>query len=143
MEIFLRQGKLQLGRRVRRTHRKLQKNTKHGSILMKPKDVNKTDENLVWVTLYGAPLGKLPLPKFRVGDMVRVSRYKSVLGKGYEANFTEEIFKVKRVLRGDPMVYELEDHEGAPIIGQFYEEELSAVNKKGVRQSVVGAKDIE
>ena len=97
---------------------------------MKPKDVNKTNENLVWVTLYGSPLGKLPLPKFRVGDTVRVSRYKSIFGKGYEANFTERIFKVKRVLRGDPTVYELEDHEGEPIIGKFCEEELSAVNKK-------------
>ena len=27
-------------------------------------------------------------------------------------------------------MYELEDHEGEPIIGKFYEEELSAVNKK-------------
>ena len=33
------------------------------------------------------------------------------------------------MLRGDPNVYELEDHEGEPIIGKFYEEELSAVNK--------------
>ena len=104
-------------------------NTKHGSILVKPKDVNKTNEKLVWVTLYGSPLGKLPLQKFRVRDTVRVGRYKSI-GKGYEANFTEEIFKVKRVLRGDPAVYELEDHEGEPIIGKFYEEELSDVNKK-------------
>ena len=85
----------------------------------------------MWVTLYGSPLRKLPLPKFRIGDTVRVSRYKSVFGKGYEANFTEEIFKVMRVLRGDPNVYELEDHEGEPIIGKFYEEELSIVNKKG------------
>ena len=63
--------------------------TKHGSTLMKPADVNKSNENLVWVTLYGSALGELPLPKFRVGDTVRVSRYKSVFGKGYEANFTE------------------------------------------------------
>ena len=27
-------------------------------------------------------------------------------------------------------MYELEDHEGEPIIGKFYEEELSVVNKK-------------
>ena len=75
-------------------------------------------------------LGNLPLPNFRIGDRVRVSKYKSVFAKGYQANFTEEIFKVKRVLRGDPTVYELEDHEGEPIIGKFYEEELSVVNKK-------------
>ena len=52
--------------------------TKHGSTLMKPADVNPSNENMVWVTLYGSALGELPLPKFRVGDTVRVSRYKSV-----------------------------------------------------------------
>ena len=87
---------------------------------------------MVWVTLYGSPSGNLPLPKFRIGDTVRVSKYKSIFAKGYEANFTEEIFKVKRVLRGDPTVYELEDHEGERIIGKFYEAELSVVNKKDV-----------
>ena len=86
--------------------------TKHGSILMKPADVNKFNENLVWVTLYGSAVGKPPLPKFRVGDTVRVSKYKSIFGKGYEANFTEEIFKISKVLRGDPNMYEIEDHEG-------------------------------
>ena len=35
-------------------------NTKHRSILMKPKDVNKTNENMVWITLYGSPMGELP-----------------------------------------------------------------------------------
>ena len=87
---------------------------------------------MVWVTLYGSALGKLPLPNFRIGDTVRVSKYKSVFGKGYKANFTEEIliFKVTRVHRGDPNVYEVEDHEGESIIEKFYEEELSAVDKK-------------
>ena len=105
-------------------------NTKHGNILMKPADVNKSNENLVWFTLYVSALGKLPLPKFRVGDTVRVSKYNSVFSKGYEANFTEEIFKISKVFRGNPNVYEIEDHEGEPIIGKFYEEELSAVDKK-------------
>ena len=105
------------------------KNTKHSSILMKPKDVNKTNENIVWVTLYGWALGELPLPKFRIGDTVRVSKYKSIFAKGYEANFTEEIFKISKVFRGDPTVYEIEVDEGEPIIGKFYEE-LSVVNKK-------------
>ena len=105
-------------------------NTKHGTIHMKPKDVNKTNKNMVWITLYGSDFGELPLPKFRVGDTVRIDRYKSVFAKGYEANFTEEIFKISKVFRGRPTVYELEDHEKEPVIGKFYEEELSAVNKK-------------
>ena len=40
------------------------------------------------------------------------------------------LFKVVKVIRGNPNVYEIEDLEGEPIIGKFYEEELSAVNKK-------------
>ena len=105
-------------------------NTKHSSILMKPADVNKSNKDQVWITLYGYPLGDLPLPKFRIGDTVRISKYKNIFTKGYEANFTEEIFKIVKVFRGDPNMHEIEDLEGEPIIGKFYEQELSAVNKK-------------
>ena len=55
---------------------------------------------------------------------------KSIFTKGYEANFTEELFEVAKVIRGDPTVYEIVDHEGEPIIGKFSEEELSGVDKK-------------
>ena len=97
---------------------------------MKPADVNKTNEYQVWTNLFGDAVGNFSLPKFRIGDTVRISSYKSIFSKGYEANFTEEIFKVKKVLRGDPNMYEIEDHEGEPIIGKFYEQELSCVNAK-------------
>ena len=35
-----------------------------------------------------------------------------------------------KLICGDSNVYELEDHEGEPIIGNFYEKELSSVDKK-------------
>ena len=54
----------------------------------------------------------------------------SIFTKWYEANFTEEVFKISKVIRGDPNVYEIEDHEGESIIGKFYKEELSGVNKR-------------
>ncbi|CAB3985783.1 uncharacterized transposon-derived, partial [Paramuricea clavata] len=73
---------------------------------------------------------EFPLPKFRVDDTVQITKYKNIFTKGYEANFTEEIFKVVKVFRGDPNMYEIESHDGEPIIGKFYEEELSAVDKK-------------
>ena len=98
---------------------------------MKPKDVDEKNENEVWITLYGSNFGELPLPKFRVGDTVRVVEYKNVFAKGYKANFLEEIYEVTKVVRGDPNVYELKDPEdGEPIFGKFYEEELSAVSKR-------------
>ena len=89
---------------------------------MKPADVNKSNKDQVWLTLYGNGLGDFSLPKFRIGDMVRISKYKNIFTKGYKANFAEKIFKTVKVFRGDL--------EGEPIIGKFYEEQLSAVNKK-------------
>ena len=56
-------------------------NTKHSTILMKPKDVNKKNEDEVWTTLYGHLYAESPLPKFKVGDTVRISKYKSALPK--------------------------------------------------------------
>ena len=106
--------------------------TKHRTIMMKPADVNKSNKDQVWVTLYGYVQGDFPIPKFKVNDTVRISKYKSIFDKGYESNFTEEIFKIAKVFRGDPNMYELEEASGdepEPIIGEFYEEDLSAVNK--------------
>ena len=105
-------------------------NTKHRSILMKPVDVNEENKHIVWTTLFGHPLGKLPLPKFKIGDTVRIADYKPVFTKGYEANYTEEIYKIRQVFRGDLNTYKLEDLLGDEISGKFYEQELSAVNKK-------------
>ena len=93
-------------------------NTKHSTILMKPKEVNKKNEAEVWTTLFGHRLAESPLPKFTFDYMVRIFKYKSTFTKVYEANFTQELFKVAKVIRGDPNVYELVDHEGEPIIGK-------------------------
>jgi hypothetical protein len=54
--------------------------------------------------------------KYHVGDLVRVSRAKGTFEKGYEANWSEEIFRIHRVLEWrNPRVYELSDLEGEVI----------------------------
>ena len=35
-------------------------------------------------------------PKFKVGDHVRISKFKNVFAKGYTPNWSEEIFIVKK-----------------------------------------------
>ena len=47
-------------------------NTKHSTILTKPKDVNKKNEDQVWTTLCGHVNAESPLLKFKVGDMFRI-----------------------------------------------------------------------
>ena len=99
--------------------------TKHSVIGMKPADVNEENKNEVWMRLFGQPVGDIPSPKFKIGDHVRISKYKNVFAKGYESNFTEEIFQVEKVFAADPNMYELKDLEGEEILGKFYEQELS------------------
>ena len=96
---------------------------------MKPKDVNKNNEDEVWTTLCGHSYGGLPLAKFKIGDTVKISMYKSIFTIDYEPNFTEEPFKITKVIRGDPTVYEIEDLKGEPIIWKFYEEEFKKTFK--------------
>ena len=66
-------------------------NTAHRSIKMKPielasgsyaeynKDSNERD------------------PKFKVGNHVRISKYKNIFGKGYTQNWSEEVFVLRKI----------------------------------------------
>ena len=36
-------------------------------------------------------------PKFKVGDHVRISKYKNIFGKGYTTNRSEEVFVIIKV----------------------------------------------
>ncbi|XP_036146974.1 uncharacterized protein LOC118647008 [Monomorium pharaonis] len=62
--------------------------------------------------------------KFKVGDSVRVSKYKIIFEKGYTPNWTTEVFKIVKVQRTNPVTYLLEDYRGTSIAGAFYEHEL-------------------
>ena len=35
--------------------------------------------------------------KFKVGDDVRISKYKNIFAKGYTPNWSEEVFVIKKV----------------------------------------------
>lgn len=63
-------------------------------------------------------------PKFKVGNRVRIFKWKSHFEKGYTAKWTREIFIVKKLNSTAPVTYELEDEEGEDIVGRFYENEL-------------------
>ena len=66
--------------------------------------------------------------KFRVGQHVRISKEKMRFAKGSEQNYTDEIFRIVKVIRMTPRpVYKLEDLNGTLIEGQFYVEELIPV----------------
>ena len=63
-------------------------------------------------------------PKFKVGDHVRISKYKNIFAKGYMPNWSEEIFIIKKIKSTVPWTYVINYLNGEEIIGTFYENEL-------------------
>ena len=67
-------------------------------------------------------------PKFKVGNKVRISKYKrKVFDKGYTPNWTEEIFLVDKIQSTNPITYRSKDLNNEEIQGRqgiFYEPEL-------------------
>ena len=72
-------------------------------------------------------------PKFKVGDHVRISKYKNIFAKGYMPNWSEEIFIIKKIKNTVPRTYVLHDFNGEEIIDTFYENELQKFNQKEFR----------
>lgn len=67
---------------------------------------------------------------FKIGNFVRISYKKMPFGRGYQQRWTSELFKVKTrfLIQGIPM-YKFEDFSGEEIQGNFYQNELTRVNK--------------
>ena len=102
-------------------------NTHHTTIKMKPIDVKgntyinidkKVNDND---------------PKFKVGDHVRISKYKNIFAKGYTPNSSEEVFVIKKIKNTVPRTYVINDLNGEEIIGIFYEKELQKIDQQEFR----------
>ena len=57
-------------------------------------------------------------PKFKVGDIVRIYRWKSHFEKGYTKRW--RIFLIVDVIDTVPWTYKVYDLEGEEILGSFY-----------------------
>ena len=66
-------------------------------------------------------------PKFKKGQTVRISKLRAQFDRGYEKQFTEEIYKIRRVFTRLPVpTYELETLDGDETLeGNFYANELT------------------
>ena len=99
-------------------------NTIHSSIKMKPKDVTFVE--------YSEETNKKN-PKFKVGDHVRISKYKNIFAKGYTPNWSEEIFVINKVRDTIPWTYLSNDLNGEEIKVSFYEKESQKTDQKEFR----------
>ena len=93
-------------------------NTKHNTIKMKPKDV-KNDNKIVYIHENNEKDSR-----FKIGDRVRISRYKNIFAKGYTPNWSKEIFIVDKINDTVPYTYNFKDLNNEETIGSFYDKEL-------------------
>ena len=103
------------------------KNTYYRTIKMKP--VNVKDNTYVD---FKKEINEKD-PKFKVGNHVRISKYKNIFAKGYTPNWSEEVFVVSKIKNTVPWTYLINDLYEEKIILTFYEKELQKTNQQEFR----------
>ena len=93
-------------------------NTKHNTIKMKPKDVGNHNKR-VYIDEHNEKRSR-----FKVGDIVRIFKFKNIFAKGYTPNWSREILIVNKINDTVPYTYNIKDLNGEEIIGSFYDREL-------------------
>ncbi|KAL4101120.1 hypothetical protein QTP88_021140 [Uroleucon formosanum] len=96
----------------------------HRSIGMRPCEVNKSNEDVVFHKLFSTKNKPKLKIKFSVGDRVRITASKKTFGNKYSYNWTKEIFIVNEILNTNPITYKIIDLNNEEIEGSFYNEEL-------------------
>jgi hypothetical protein len=102
-------------------------NSYHRTIGMAPNDVTVDNAHAVGVRMY--PLKTQPIWKYKVGDTVKIAKYKHIFVKGYMQNWTDENFLISQRHATQPVTYGLTDLAGEDIKGKYYENEIQKVVK--------------
>ena len=102
-------------------------NTYHKTIMMKPVDV----KDNTYIDFKKEVTDKDP--KFKVGDYVRISKYKNIFAKRYMPNWSEKVFVISKIKNTVPWTYVINDLNGVEITGTFYEKDSEKTNQKEFR----------
>ena len=98
---------------------------------LRPIDVDDENDNdtvyRAWLHMY-RNIVKRKKPKLKEGDTVRITKEKGTFSKGYETQWSKEVFVVSGVNTLMPLpMYTLSDLNGERVKGQFYEQEVQKV----------------
>ena len=67
--------------------------------------------------------------KFKIGDHVKISKYKNIFPEGCTTNWSEEVFLIKKVRNTVLWTCVISDVNVEEIIGTLYEKELQKTNQ--------------
>lgn len=99
----------------------------HRTIRMAPESVNEDNLGQVLKNIMGSEK-KINRKALKVGDFVRIQKWKGTFEKGSTANWTREVFRIVKVKKTpQTVVYRLEDLNREPITSVHYPEEVQKV----------------
>ena len=102
-------------------------NTYHRATKMKPVDVK-----LMTFIDSSKEINEEDL-KFKIGDIVRISKYKNIFAKDCVPKCSEEVFLITKVKNTVPWTYVISDLKDKEIVGTLFEIELQKTNQKEYR----------
>lgn len=102
-------------------------NTVHSVTKLKPIEIKTRKQEQVLLRTVYKKINIFKIPKFKVNQPVRISKYRTIFSKSFYENYTFEVFYIEKIKIGDPNTYHLRDFKFEPIAGVFYEEELVPV----------------
>ena len=106
-------------------------NTYHRTIKMKPVDV-KDNTYIDSMELHSEKEVKDKDPKFKVGDCVRISKYKNIFAKGYMPNCSEEVFIISEIKNTVPWTYVINDLKVKKLLEVFMKKNYEGLIKKNL-----------
>ena len=71
-------------------------------------------------------------PRFKIGDIVRISKYENIFAKIYTPNWSEEFFVIKKVRNTVPWTYVVSDINREKVAGTLYAQNC----KKQIKNSL-------
>ena len=97
-------------------------NTCHRTIKIKPVDVKSNTFNDF------NKENNMKDSKFKVGDHVRISKYKNIFAKGYVPNWSEEVFVIKKVKNTVSWTYVISDLDSEENCWNFLRKRIAKDN---------------
>lgn len=116
-----------LGRLIKKYNK-----TVHSTIGMAPDSVNKNNEKLILQKYLDRKSPKKVKIKYKIGDPVRLSKYKHLFEKSYTPNYSTEVFFIDKIQNTIPVTYKLKDLKGEDIAGGWYSHELLKTKYKDI-----------
>jgi Chromo (CHRromatin Organisation MOdifier) domain len=95
---------------------------------MAPNDVTQSNSLQVAERLYQPKPSKFKF-KYKINDRVRISYTREIFRRGFDTQWSDEIFTITELYPTVPVTYGLTDAKGERIKGRFYDNEIQLATK--------------